>query len=447
MIDPEKNSYKFLFKPIFFILAITAATFVVLYVEKVRPSDLGEVGGLFLKDHEIIKTHEYKLKPPAGKLTEEEIIFAKIAWKYFENNFDVETGFINGKDNCTEFTFQDLTSYLMGMLSAFEIGIIDSLSLHHRISLLMLSLEKLDLYDQSLPNRQYHILTLQMLDSKGVPTMKGIGWDALHIGRFFAFVNKIKIDFPQYFPMLRKVLKRWRMDEMVKNGSLEGMVYQSNKDTFKLTQAGRLGFEEYVSKSLFKAGYDATEAMLYTDFLKFIDIYGHKIAVDSRESRDRYSHNHVLSDPYFMDGIEYGWDVNSKELAWRIFKVQKERFIRTGILTATGADFTDDTNHPFVYNSIYSDFNIWVCYDEKGKKKQHLKMISTKTAFAYYVLYDDDYTQKLFEAVKDLYDPQRGWYAGRYEKSGMPNKVISAITNGLVLEAMNYRMNGTLIKI
>jgi hypothetical protein len=446
MLDPEKNSYKFLFKPVFFIISIIAATFVVLYVEKLRPSDLGEIGGLFMKDHEIEKTQEYTLKAPSGKLTEEEINFARIAWKYFENNWDAESGLINGIDKCPEFTFQDLTSYLMGMLSAYEIDIIDSLTVHHRITLLMNTLEKLELYEESLPNRQYHKITLQMLDSNGLPCKVGVGWDAIHIGRFFTFVNKVQVDYPHYFPMVRKVLRRWKMDEMVKNGVMEGMVYHSRKDSFKLTQAGRLGFEEYAGKSLLKAGFDATEAFSYTDFLKYVDIYGHKIAVDARESRNKFSHNHILSDPYFLDGMEYGWDVNSRELAWRVFQVQKERYKRTDILTATGADFADDSEKSFVYNSIYSDFNIWVCYDEKGNKKQNLKMISTKTAFAYYVLYEDAYTDKLFESVKDLHDPERGWYAGRYEKSGKPNKSISAITNGIVLEAMNYRMNGTLIK-
>jgi hypothetical protein len=441
-----KSSLKFLFKPVFFILALTAATYVVLYVEKLRPSDLGEFEGLFIKDDEIVKRENYALKPPAGKLNEEEIDYARIAWKYFENNYDENTGLVNGKDECPMFSFKDLTAYLMGMMSAYEIGIVDSIMVEKRIVTLINTLEKLQLHEDKLPNQKYHSVSLQMLGQDGEPLDEGIGWSAMDIGRFFAFVNKVKFDYPQHFLRLRKVIKRWKINEMIKNGAFEGMVYHSNIKDFKLTQEGRLGYEEYSGKNLFKAGFDLSQALIYTDFIKFVNIYGQEIAVDARESRSRFSHNYVTSEPYFLDGLEYGWDVNSKELSYRIYLAQKKRYEKTGILTATGEDYSDHPEAGYVYNTVYADFKTWVCYDEKGKQRNDLKTLSTKTAFAWYVLYDDDYSEKLFNTVKDLNDPKKGWYSGIFENSGKTNKVISASTNGIILECLNYKLNGTLIQ-
>jgi hypothetical protein len=344
------------------------------------------------------------------------------------------------------FSFKDLTSYLMGMMSAYEIGVIDSAEVERRIGKLLLTLERMPLYEEKLPNKKYHSVNLKMLDIDGNYTKDGIGWSAMDIGRFFAFVNKLKFDYPDYFFQFRRVVKRWKMEEMIRNGSFEGMVYQSNKKEYKLTQEGRLGYEEYAAKNLIKAGFDVTEAMNYRDFIKFITVYNQKLAVDARESRSRFSHNYIISDPYYLDGLEHGWDINSKELAYRVYLAQKERYEKTGILTATGEDYVDDVKNTYVYNTVYADFSTWACYDEKGKQRNDLRTLSTKTAFAWYVLYDDEYSEKLFETVKELYDPQRGWYSGIFEKSGKTNKAITAGTNGIVLESLNYKLTGTLIQ-
>lgn len=436
---------KFLFKPLFFVIALLVATYAVLYVEKLKPSDLKAFNDLFVKDDIILKSESYPIKSASGVLTKEEINYAKIAWKYFENNYDQKTGMINGNDRCSQFSFKDLTSYLMGMLSAYEIGIVDSIEMDMRINKLFVTLEKMQLYENKLPNTQYHTTSLQMLDDDGNLSIEGIGWSALDIGRFFSFVNKINYHYPQYQQRLRKIVKRWKMNEMIENGMLKGMVYQSNKKKFKLIQDGRLGYEEYCGKGLFNSGFDVSEALNYRDFIKFIDIYGYRIGVDTRESRKKLSHNYILSDPYYLDGLEYGWDINSKELAFRVFMVQKARYLETGILTATGEDYTDDPAN-YIYNSIYADFNTWICYDKKGRERNDLKMLSTKTAFAWFVLYKDNYVKLLFDVVKDLYDPKRGWYSGRYEKSGRINKSISATTNGVVLEALNYKLNGAIVQ-
>ena len=49
--------------------------------------------------------------------------------------------------------------------------------------------------------------------------------------------------------------------------------------------------------------------------------------------------------------------------------------------------------------------------------------------------------------VKELYDPQRGWYEGRYELTSAYEKSISLKTNAGVLEALLYKQNGKLYQL
>ena len=110
--------YNFLIKPIVFILGLAGTSLLVLWIEALRPSDFGFYKDIFKKEIVVERAKTYPLRKPSGKLSEEETRYAKIAWKYFENNYQPETGFVNSVDMYPSATFWDLTSYLMGMLSA-----------------------------------------------------------------------------------------------------------------------------------------------------------------------------------------------------------------------------------------------------------------------------------------------------------------------------------------
>lgn len=436
---------KFLLKPLFFISSLLVGTGFVLWIEKLKPSDLGAYKSIFQKEVVIGKRNYYPLKISTGKLTPEEINFAKIAWRYFENNYHDSTGFVNSTDKSDFITIGDMTAYLMGMLSAYEIGIIDSAELDKRITGFFQSLEKLPLYDNKLPNIFYHPFTLQMLDENYHITKRGVGWSAIEIGRFFSFVNKIVFDYPQYHSALRKAMSYWKVEDMLIDGFLYGITQKKNDTIHYKTQEGTLGYEEYCSKGLMMNGYDVAEAKSYTDFTKFITVYENEIAVDTRESEFFLSYNSIQSEPYILDGIEYGWDINSRELSYRIYNVQKDRFRNTGLYTAIGNDYIDQAPY-FIYNSVFANNKTWNCSDKEGNDSEDLKCLSTKSAFGWYVLFKDDYSELLFNNIKHLYNDKRGWYSGRFEKTGEVNKTITATTNGIILEALNYKMNGNIIR-
>jgi len=41
---------------------------------------------------------------------------------------------------------------------------------------------------------------------------------------------------------------------------------------------------------------------------------------------------------------------------------------------------------------------------------------------------------------------EKGFYSGLYEKTGLPNKALTANTNGIILESLAYKSLGPLLK-
>lgn len=440
------SSMKFLVKPILFVFSLLAGVYLVLYIEKLRPSDFGFYRDIFSKEVLIQRSKNYPIRALSDSLTAQEMKFAKIAWSFFENNYQDSTGFVNSVQYYPSTTFWDVASYMHALCSAYELGLIDSAKFDKRMQKIFSSLESMKLFNDSLPNKVYDTRTLQMTNYGNKPVEEGVGWSAMDIGRFFSFVIRVRNNYPQYSERLNKAIGRWHIDKIIKDGTLQGVMFSTKDNSVKIVQEGKLGYEEYAAKGISFAGYDVSEALSYTDFTKFVDVYGVDIAIDTREVKYYPAYNYITSEPYILDGLEYGWDVNSKELAYRVFIVQKKRYEKTGIVTCVSEDHVDREPY-FIYNCVYADGEKWNCVSESGEKVHELKQISTKAAFAWWVLYDDPYAETLFNSVKNLYDEKNGWYAGRYEKTDSVNKAITANTNGVILEALNYKLRGPLVKM
>ena len=102
--------------------------------------------------------------PQNEELTEQELLYANIAWKYFKNNYNAETGMINSADNYQAFTIWETGSYLLGAISAHKLEIIDYTEFNERITQALNTLTNLKLFDDKLPNKSYNSITLEMTD-------------------------------------------------------------------------------------------------------------------------------------------------------------------------------------------------------------------------------------------------------------------------------------------
>jgi hypothetical protein len=439
--------FKKMVKPVSMLIAFYLGANAVLFIEKARPSDFGFYKDIFSKELVIKPSGDYPLRKYGDSLAEQDLKDAKIAWKYFENNYQEKTGLFNSVNQYPATTLWDISSSFHALMSAYQIGIIDSLEFNEKMQKGLTSINHFKLFEDELPNKVYSTITLSMVDYSNRNTEDGVGWSAMDIGRFLGVIERIQKHYPQYTPLTDSIISKWNIQRVLGNdATLHGIGFNFKDKSAKIVQEGKLGYEEYAAKGYLVQAYDATESFRYTDFLKFIEIYGIQIGTDTREVKHHPAYNYILSEPYILDGLEYGFDFNSLELAYRLYKVQKAHARKTGKPVAVSEDHVDKSPY-FVYNSVYANGKKWVCYAENGDNAEDFKSFSTKAAYAWTTLFDDDYSKELYNALKNLNDPEKGWYAGKYDKSGKINKALTVNTNGIILEAIAYKLNGPLLRI
>lgn len=440
----KKTEFTFILKPLVFILGLVTSIWLVLWIEKVHPSDFGFYKDIFTRGELIQKQGNYPLRAYNMQLTEEEIMLSKIAWKYFENNTIPETGIVNSVDKYNSTTLWDIASSIHAFLSAYELGIINKSELDLRINKLLGTLARLPLYDKKLPNKVYNSIATTMSTYDNRPVENGIGWSSMDIGRFLGSCKRIIFNYPEYNHLIHEIISKWEIDHAIQDATLMGIGLSFKDGIEKKVQEGKLGYEEYCAKGFIQMGYDASNALLYSDFLSFVTVNGVKIGTDSREVNHHPSYNYVLSDPYILDGIEYGFDVNSLELGYRVFVAQKRQAEKEDRLICVGESHIDQPPY-FIYNSIFTNGKLWNCVSESGEDANNLKTFSTSAAFGWYYLFDDPYSQELFMKAKTLYEPNLGFYSGYYLKTENINKAITCNVNSLFLCALNYKKNGPII--
>lgn len=377
-------------------------------------------------------------------LTPEERLYAQIAWRYFENNYQKNTGLVNSVDGFPSTTLWDTGNYLMALISAYKLNLIDKTEFDKRLHKILDTFCHMPFYNHELPNKAYDTRTAQMVDYTNKPTEKGIGWSAIDIGRVLIPLSIINWEFPQYNAQIRQFLKRFKLKHLAQKGMFFGMKYKRGKES--LLQEGRLGYEQFTAKMFAALGIDATNALDYKKFLGFVDIYGIKVPYDKRDKKHSGANNYVLSEPYILDGLEFGWDHYSKEFAYRVYKAQEERYKHTGILTAVTEDHLDRPPY-FIYNCVFVNGEAWQAITDKGEKINALKLLSTKASFGWYYLFHTDYTKKFVKRIKNLYNKNKGWYAGVYEKTGEINRSINCNTNAVILEALYFKTHGPIFRL
>lgn len=423
-----------------FIIGLTiAATLAILFDTNLGLSQLS-----YSKKYTITDSIDQTVMATPRTLNDAELHQARVAWKYFERNYNSETGLVNSVDGFPSTTVWDQSSYLLGLISAFKIGIIDETLFDKRMSSVLEALEKLPLFFGKLPNKVYDTRSLKMTTYANEVVVTGIGWSALDVARMTVPLNILLFDFPKHAVAAGNILTSWDFGAMVEKGVLMGARLHSETGLPEKIQEGRLGYEEYGARAIALLGLDAMTAAKYDDYIKFIAIEGQKIAADSRSFSLFDAPNYVVSEPYILMAIEFGLDREAKELAHRIYKAQENRFKSSGILTAVSEDNIDQPPY-FLYNTVFANGVPWSAVAEDGTQFPELKTLSTKAVFGWHALYNTDYTARLMRAVQKAQTDDRGWVSGVYETDGRLNAVATANTNGIILEIMNYKVNGPLI--
>lgn len=62
-----------------------------------------------------------------------------------------------------------------------------------------------------------------------------------------------------------------------------------------------------------------------------------------------------------------------------------------------------------------------------------------------WALWETEYTDVLYEAMIELYDPENGMYEGLYERGQGRVSIFTANNNGIILTALLHKVQGTIL--
>ncbi len=370
---------------------------------------------------------------------------ARIAWQYFENNHQPETGLVNSVDSVETTTLWDTGSSLAAFIAARDFGFLSQHKFDHSMMAVLQTLASVDLVEGVAPNILYNTRTARMVDYNNEPSESGIGVSAIDLSRTAFWLNTLQCMHPKYYNPVKRVLARWDYPSLIKDGQLYGLASDQRENSKQLPiQQGRFGFEQYAGKIFHSLGH-ATEvsANYQNKYRANTEILGVSIAHDSRDPRDTGVNNFVVTDSYVLDVMEMGLNADNRELLENIYLVQKERWRQTGIATALTDGHINQPPH-YLYNTIFDAGLSFTTTTDTGTRQNDLRTVSTRAAFALAVLFPDDlYSDVLMSSIESAYDPEQGWFSGVYENGGF-NDVTTANTNGIILETLLYKKYGAL---
>lgn len=379
--------------------------------------------------------------PQPTPLREDQTAWGRLAWRYFERNIDPGTGLAGSVDGFFSTTAWELGSQLNAMVAAERLDLLDRAAFDEAMAKVLASIGRLPLFEGALPNKSYDVRTLAMTDYNGRPSAAGIGWSALDIARLLVALEIVAEGYPEHAPAVMAIRQGWRLDRLFAGGVLMGR-HEGEKE---LVQEGRIGYEEYAAKGLVLAGFDAYRALETSDTLRFVEIDGVPVPVDGRSREDYRADVCTTSDPYVLDGLEYGFDERSRAFAWAVFRAQERRAAATGIPTAVSEGHVEGAPF-FVYGCVVANGVPWAVLSPAGERHDRLRFLDTKSVFGWAALFPTPYTDSLLARVFPLNDPERGWFTGLYERDNKPNGAITANTNAVVLESLHYTAFGPLLR-
>ncbi|MDD9921263.1 MAG: DUF3131 domain-containing protein [Boseongicola sp.] len=397
-----------------------------------------------------------KYRSRRGFLNEREMRAAKVAWHYFEQFTQETTGLANSVGNYPSTTLWDTASYLAGVVAAYELCIIEKPELDRRITLLLTTVKGLDLFRNEMPNKVYHTKTGEKVDYTNKPGE--VGFSALDIGRFLVWLRIIKNRYPHLGNTVDSVLLKWDFSNIVsKEGLLFGAYVDKETGDTVYAQEGRLGYEEYAAKGFALWGFKPTLAHRAEPFLTAA-IFGIAVPYDGRDPRIFHSQNYVVTESYLQDGLELGFDLphddstpdwlNSDgwraEFADRIYLVQENRWRRTGFMTARSEHNVKGPPY-FTYDTVFSDGYPWNTVTPRGDYVPDHAAVAAKAALGLWALWETEYTDVLYEAIIELYDPERGMFEGLYERGQGRVEIFTANNNGIILTSLLHKVQGTIL--
>jgi hypothetical protein len=267
----------------------------------------------------------------------------------------------------------------------------------------------------------------------------------------------VKGRYPRFSEYVDKAVLRWTFCDVIDRcGGLWGGAALG--DRIEVFDEGRLGYQQYAARGYQAWGFETRESSRWEPYEQ-VRIFDVLVPYDARDPRQTGVQAPVVSLPHLLTGLEFNWDRTEDRdsrdsrstdrealrQAEILYVVQERRWQREHVLTAR-TDHLLGRPPYFVWDAIFVAGTPWHTVSDSGEPVPDAALVSTRAAFGLWALWRTPYTDELIAAVDQLYDPDRGWFEGRSERTGGHEPTISCTTNAVVLEALWYKAAGKLYR-
>lgn len=363
---------------------------------------------------------------------------AKVAWSYFENNTNPDTGLTHATSWRANETFQaykfstmwDTGSQILAILSAHSIGIIEDTEFTERANAVLAGLQTSTFKGLKLPK------------GKASTNLKATGddkYDASDTARLLTALHLLgtysKTDLG-----ITQIVEGWDLNETIRDGipmtargSRFGSSYRSNYAAYIARAFALWGFpvEAPYSEPLWGSAFDHSVHYL----------------------QDAGKFGPIGTEPHLLEEVELGISKYARAASDALFAAQIEKYLSTGNLTCVSEGPINRAPW-FVYQGFQIDKTggRWTFetldprprFKTKGFRRA-VDVLNSKAAFLWHVYRPCDYTDLLVEKVREKAKIRSlGFSPGVFSVTGTSDQAYSDInTNGVILQAIAYRLNGS----
>lgn len=330
-------------------------------------------------------------------------------------------------------TMWDTGSIILATISARSIGLIDQAEFEKRIDGIMAFLDRATTTYKGakLPNFRSSSITGRSVES---------GYDTTDTGRLFVAMHVLEGATSGKYKA-EDLMKKWQVEATISDGAMQDIKGGS------MSPAQSNIYRYYVSR-----GYELWQvphAPVYSGPAPDRDN-----AAKAQFLKELASIGPISTEPSLNEIVELGASSYGSVIAETLGAAQKARFKETGKLTAVSEGPVDKepwfTYQGYDLEREGTGERAWTVYPWQTDKKwatakfaEDFRVISSKAAFLWFAAFPDDYTQKLWEGVRETARAKEfGFHPGVYEKSGVAPQNIDVNTNAMILSSIAYILNG-----
>jgi hypothetical protein len=361
-------------------------------------------------------------------LTRADLLLAKKAKHYIERNWNTDTGLIDSVQGYHHATLWDIASGIAAILALENLQLISQQDANSRLDKTLSTIAIMPLYSDLLPNREYNTHTGLPSGTFSNSASNGNGWSALDIGRMLIWLQITKHYKPELATQIKRITQRWQLNRAIHNKTLFGELRTKKGTSYR--QEGRLGYLQYAALGYQFAGFDVSAAFTQenTEMILQDNI---PLYIDQRNLP------FFTSDSYLLHAIEMG----DPDAWWNqlqaLYKLQLRQYNKTNQLWIFAEDAMSKPPW-FSYNNINIYGKAWASTTISGKSIINPQIFSNKAAFAFSVLFDDDFSQKLAKTVITNSLSTQAIPTGLYQ-DGRINTAFNINTNSLILVSLWFK--------